>query len=307
MRRVVFFGTPRIAVPALNSLIDSDHRVVAVVTAPDRPRGRGMSLAPSEVKQAAQAHRIPVLQPRTLRTEQAQAALRELAADVYVVVAYGLILPEAVLDQPPLGCVNVHFSLLPRWRGAAPVQWAILEGDAETGIAIMQMDPGLDTGPIIDMVAEPIRPDDNTGSLSDRLADVAAGLLPETLNRLPALVPVPQPDEGTTYASKLTPDDARLDWSQPAERVRNRIRALNPRPGAWSMLNGKRLKVWSAELLDRLPGALPGTFLADRGELVAVAGSGALALTEVQPEGRSRMSGAEFVRGYGSHLPAPGE
>lgn len=262
-----------------------------------------MKLQPSEVKTLAVAHGIPVLQPPTLRTEEAQTALRGLEADVFVVVAYGLILPKSVLDIPPLGCVNVHFSILPRWRGAAPVQWAILEGDAVSGVAIMQMDPGMDTGPVLEMVGEPISPDDTSGTLADRLATLGANLTPEVVGRLHEITPVVQPEEGVTYASKLTPEIAHIDWTLPAEQIRNRIRAFNPRPGAWANLNGRRLKIWRAELVESNSSA-PGT-LSDRdGELTADTGSQQLRLLEVQPEGKGRMTGAEFIRGYGRDLPA---
>lgn len=277
--------------------------MTAVVTAPDRPRGRGMKLRPSEVKALALEHDLPVLQPPTLRTDQAQEALRELGADVFVVVAYGLILPAAVLDTPPLGCINVHFSLLPRWRGAAPVQWAILEGDARSGVAIMQMDPGLDTGPVLEMVPEPIRPDDTSGTLAGRLADLGARLIPDVVSRLDKLTAVPQPEDGVTYASKLTPEDAHIDWSRPAEVIRNRIRAFNPRPGTWSTLNTKRLKIWRAELTDQVSFGAPGTLVEADGGLQAATGSTALRLEEVQPEGKARMSTAEFLNGY---RPEPG-
>jgi methionyl-tRNA formyltransferase len=262
-----------------------------------------MKLQPSEVKAVAAGHDIPVLQPLTLRTEEAQAALRDLTADVFVVVAYGLILPKAVLDIPSLGCINVHFSLLPRWRGAAPVQWAILEGDPVSGVAIMQMDPGMDTGPVLEMVEEPISPDDTSGTLAERLAVLGAKLIPEVVGRLHEITPVVQPEEGVTYASKLTPEIAHIDWTLPAEQIRNRIRAFNPRPGAWSTLNGKRLKIWRAEPGGPAQGA-PGT-LADRdGELTVDTGFQQLKVLEVQPEGKARMSGAEFLRGYGRDLPA---
>jgi methionyl-tRNA formyltransferase len=273
-----------------------------VVTAPDKPRGRGMKLQPSEVKALAVAHGIPVLQPPSLRTEEAQSALLELGADVFVVVAYGLILPKAVLDIPPLGCINVHFSILPRWRGAAPVQWAILEGDASSGVAIMQMDPGMDTGPVLEMVEEPISPDDTSGTLADRLATLGAKLIPEVVGRLHEITPVYQPEEGVTYASKLTPEHAHIDWTQPAEQIRDRIRAFNPRPGAWTSFNGKRLKVWQAEPIESAS-HMPGTLSDQGGELTVHTGTQQLRLVEVQPEGKSRMSGAEFLRGYGRALP----
>lgn len=262
-----------------------------------------MKLQPSDVKTLAVTSGIPVFQPPTLRSDEAQAPLRLLDADVFVVVAYGLILPKAVLDTPPLGCINVHFSLLPRWRGAAPVQWAILEGDPNSGVAIMKMDPGLDTGPVLEMVEEPILPEDNSGRLADRLAALGARLVPAVLDRLEEISPVPQPEEGVTYASKLTPEDARIDWSEPAGTVNNRIRAFNPRPGAWSSLNGKRLKVWTAAPAGPSEG-IPGTLSVRDGGPVVATGSGGLQLVEVQPEGKSRMSGADFVRGYGQDLPA---
>ncbi len=277
---------------------------MGVLTAPDRPRGRGMKLQPSEVKGMAVRAGIPVLQPPSLRPAEAQEALKELNADVFVVVAYGLILPKAVLDIPPLGCINVHFSILPRWRGAAPVQWAILEGDASSGVAIMQMDPGLDTGAVLQMVEEPISPDDTSGTLADRLAVAGAKLIPEVVGRLHEIAPVVQPEEGVTYASKLTPEIAHIDWTLPAEQIRNRIRAFNPRPGAWTTLNGRRLKIWRADGADGPPGGPPGTLLETEGELVALTGGGPLKLEEVQPEGRGRMTGAEFIRGYGRDLPA---
>jgi methionyl-tRNA formyltransferase len=262
-----------------------------------------MKLQPSEVKALAVTHGIPVLQPPTLRTEEAQAALRGLEADVFVVVAYGLILPRAVLDIPPLGCVNVHFSLLPRWRGAAPVQWAILEGDASSGVAIMQMDPGMDTGPVLEMVEEPISPDDTSGTLADRLAILGAKLIPEIVGRLHEITPIPQPEEGVTLASKLTPEHAHIDWTLPADKIRNRIRAFNPRPGAWTTLNGRRLKIWQAQHVDDESSA-PGTLWDRDGELTVQTGTQQLRLLEVQPEGKARMTGAEFIRGYGRDLPA---
>jgi len=263
-----------------------------------------MNLQPSEVKQLAVRAGIPVLQPSSLRPAEAQEALKEINADVFVVVAYGLILPKSVLDIPPLGCINVHFSILPRWRGAAPVQWAILEGDAVSGVAIMQMDPGMDTGPVLEMVEEPISPDDTSGTLAERLAVAGAELLPGIVSRLGEITPVPQPEEGVTYASKITPEDARIDWAMPADKIRNRIRAFSPRPGAWSTFNGKRLKVWGAERTNEASDGVPGSLHEHEGALRVNTGSEKLALEQVQPEGKARMSGAEFVRGYGRDLPA---
>ncbi len=262
-----------------------------------------MNLQPSEVKALAVSAGLRVLQPPTLRSEEAQEALREESADAFVVVAYGLILPKAVLDIPPLGCINVHFSLLPRWRGAAPVQWALLEDDRSSGVTFMQMDPGLDTGPVLETVEEPIRPDDTSGTLADRLSALGAGLLPGILDRLDRVTATPQPEEGVTYASKLAPEDAHIDWSMPAEVIRNRIRAFNPRPGAWTTLNGKRLKIWQADLAPELSEAVPGTVTLDGEQLVVDTGSERLLPREVQPEGRARMAADDFVRGYGSALP----
>ena len=258
-----------------------------------------MDLQPSPVKAASHALGIPVLQPRTLRNEEVQKDLAAQGADVFVVVAYGLILPPEVLDTPPLGCVNVHFSLLPLLRGAAPVQWALLEGHAKTGVSIMQMDPGLDTGPVLEMVEEPIRPDDDSGTLAQRLSAVGASVLADVIGRLEDIEPVPQPETGSTYAAKLSSEDARLDWALPARVIWNRVRAFAPKPGAWTTWNGKRLKILKARHMDEAAGEPGVVELADRNRTLRVGtGEGVLELVEVQPEGRSRMSAEEFVRGY---------
>jgi methionyl-tRNA formyltransferase len=296
----VFLGTPEAAVPSLEALLDSGHRVLAAATAPDRPKGRGMELAASPVKQRAQARGIPVLQPPSLRTPQAQAELAAAGADVFVVCAYGLILPPAVLDQPRLGCVNVHFSLLPAFRGAAPVAAALLAGVPVSGVTIMQMDPGLDTGPILDTVEEPVRPDDDTGSLEARLAVAGADLLVSVLDRLEAGAIDARPQDGSqaSYAGKVTPEDARIDWDQPGPSIVNRVRAFSPRPGAWTTLDGRRLKVWRARAAGEPGGGAPGSFASGAGgSLVVATGDGAVVLEEVQPEGGRRMSGADFLRG----------
>ncbi|MEA2591501.1 MAG: methionyl-tRNA formyltransferase [Actinomycetota bacterium] len=296
----VFLGTPEAAVPALERLLDSHHSVKAVVTAPDRPKGRGMELAASPVKQRALAAGIPVLQPPSLRTPEAQAELAAAGADVFVVCAYGLILPPAVLDQPPLGCVNVHFSLLPAFRGAAPVAAAVLAGLPVSGVTIMQMDPGLDTGPILDAIEEPIRPDDDTGSLEARLAVAGAALLVSVLDRLEAGTIEARPQDGSqaTYAGKVTPEDARIDWGQPGPSIVDRVRAFSPRPGAWTTLDGRRLKVWRARVAGEPGGGAPGSFAGGAGgSFVVATGEGALTLEEVQPEGGRRMPGADFLRG----------
>src|SRR5437870_2164144 len=284
----VFLVTPEAAVPTLEALLDSDHRVLAVATAPDRPRGRGMELAASPVKQRALAAGIPVLQPPTLRTTEAQAGLAAAGADVFVVCAYGLILPPAVLEEPRLGCVNVHFSLLPAFRGAAPVAGAILAGVPVSGVTIMQMDPGLDTGPILDTVEEPVRPDDDTGSLEARLARAGAGLLVSVLDRLEAGTIEAHPQDGSraSYAGKVTPEDARIDWGQPSASIVARVRAFSPRPGAWTTLDGRRLKVWRARGAGEPGAGAPGSFAGGAGGSLGVAtGDGALTLEEGQPEG----------------------
>jgi methionyl-tRNA formyltransferase len=313
--RTAFFGTPEAAVPSLDALLGSPHELLAVITAPDRPRDRGMELKPSPVKERALEAGVPVLQPPTLRAEPIQEQLRDLRADVFVVTAYGLILPPAVLEATPHGCLNVHFSILPKLRGAAPVQWALIEGHERAGVTIMQMDPGLDTGSIIDIAETPVEPDDTAGALEERLAHMGAKLLVEVLERIEcgAIERRPQDDDLATLAPKLTPADARIDWSQHAPAVVNRIRAFNPRPGAWTMAGGKRLKIWrarvhpgngGAEVEEAAPGkrspgairalaAVPG---ADAGMLVGT-GSGEVLVEEVQPEGSRRMAAADFLRG----------
>jgi methionyl-tRNA formyltransferase len=306
--RTVFFGTPEAAVPSLDALLGSAHDVLAVLTAPDRPRDRGMELKPSPVKERALEAGIPVLQPPTLRAEPIQEELRALEADVFVVCAYGLILPPAVLEAAPHGCLNVHFSILPRLRGAAPVQWALIEGHERAGVTIMQMDPGLDTGPVVEIAETPVSPDDTAGTLEERLAHMGAKLLVEVLDRLEqgGLESHLQDNEEATLAPKLTPADARIDWSQDAPAVVNRIRAFNPRPGAWTTVGGKRLKVWQAQLhpdaarpdgagvQERPPGAVRS---APGGGMLVGTGTEEVLVGEVQPEGSRRMAAADFLRG----------
>ncbi|MBD3810892.1 MAG: methionyl-tRNA formyltransferase [Betaproteobacteria bacterium] len=294
--RIIFAGTPPFAAAALNALADAGHDIVLVLTQPDRPAGRGMKLMPSAVKQAALARGLPVSQPPSLKSPEAQTELHAVDADVMVVAAYGLILPQAVLDLPRLGCLNIHASLLPRWRGAAPIQRAILAGDAETGITIMQMDAGLDTGAMLSKTVVPIRDSDTAASLHDVLAATGATAIVAALANYTALVPVAQDDAQATYAAKLSKDEAQLDWRQPADALARAVRAYNPAPGAWTLLDGAPLKVWMAATA---PGAGdPGTVLrADAEGLVVACGSGALALREVQPAGSKRMSAAAFLAG----------
>lgn len=305
----MFFGTPAAAVPTLHRLLASPHPVLAAVTAPDRPKGRGMALAASPVKEAARAAGIPVRQPRTLRDPEEQAALAALGADVFVVCAYGLILPPAVLEAPPLGAVNVHFSLLPAYRGAAPVAAAILDGRDVSGVTIMQMDPGLDTGPVLAQAIEPIRPDDDTGTLEGRLAVLGADLLVSALGALSEghMAARPQDEAGATYAAKVTPEGARIDWRADPAAIAAQVRAFSPRPGAWTAMNGRRLKVWRASVAGgRSPfgpsASPPGTVSTGAGGAMLVAAgegeaAGAVALDEVQPEGGRRMPGAALLRG----------
>ncbi len=300
--RIIFAGTPPFAAAALNALAEAGHDIVLVLTQPDRPAGRGMKLTPSAVKQAAQARGLPVSQPASLRTPEAEAELRAADADVMVVAAYGLILPQAALDLPRFGCLNIHASLLPRWRGAAPIQRAILAGDTETGITIMQMDAGLDTGAMLMKTPVPIREADTAASLHDALAAAGAHAIVAALANYPALVPQAQDDTLATYAAKLTKEEAKLDWRQPADGLARAVRAYNPVPVAWTLLDGAPVKVWSAHVVTdpdagpRRPA--PGEVLqAEADRLVVACGSGALALHEIQPAGGKRMSAAAFLAG----------
>lgn len=294
--RIIFAGTPPFAAAALEALAEAGHEIVGVLTQPDRPAGRGMKLTPSAVKQAALARGLPVMQPVSLKTPDAQAELAALNADVMVVAAYGLILPQAVLDLPRLGCLNIHASLLPRWRGAAPIQRAILAGETETGITIMQMDAGLDTGAMLTKTPVPIRDNDTAASLHDTLAAAGARAIVAALENPSALVPQAQDDRAATYAAKLSKEEAQLDWAQPADTLARAVRAYNPAPGAWTLLDGAPIKIWAAEAVAGAgqPGALQR---ADAGQLVVACGSGALALHEVQPAGSKRMPAAAFIAG----------
>jgi methionyl-tRNA formyltransferase len=294
--RIIFAGTPPFAAAALDALANAGHDIVLVLTQPDRPAGRGMKLTPSAVKQAAQARGLRVYQPGSLKTPEAQAELAAAAADVMVVAAYGLILPPAVLDLPRFGCLNIHASLLPRWRGAAPIQRAILAGDTETGITIMQMDAGLDTGAMLTKTPVPILETDTAASLHDTLAAAGAAAIVAALANYPALVPQVQDDALATYAAKLSKDEARLDWHRPADALARAVRAYNPVPGAWTLLDGASLKIWAAQAV--ADSGKPGEILhAEADQLVVACGSGALALHEVQPAGSKRMSATAFLAG----------
>jgi methionyl-tRNA formyltransferase len=299
MARVVFMGTPEFAVPALEALIDA-HQLVGVVTQPDRPAGRGRRLAPSPVKQVALERGLPLFQPQSLRTPEAVAQVAAWEPEVTVVAAFGQILRQDVLDLPPHGCLNVHASLLPRWRGAAPVPAAILAGDEITGVTIMRMDAGLDTGPILAQREAPIRPDDTQATLEERLARLGAALLVETLPPYLAgdLVGQPQPEEGVTYAGQLRKQDGLLDWSIPASELDRRVRAFHPWPGAFTTWRGRRLKVLRAALLPGWRGdAPPGTVFALADGVAVATGEGALCLEEVQLAGKRQMAISTFLCG----------
>ncbi|NYZ15944.1 methionyl-tRNA formyltransferase [Azospirillum sp. RWY-5-1] len=298
--RIVFMGTPDFAVPSLRALADAGHAIVAVYTQPPRPAGRGQKEQTSPVHRFAAERGIPVRTPKSLRNAGVQAEFADLGADIGVVAAYGLILPQPVLDAPRLGCLNVHGSLLPRWRGAAPIQRAILAGDAETGITIMQMDAGLDTGAMLleDRVA--ITADTTASTLHDALAAMGARLIVEAVAGVAdgRLTPVPQPEEGVTYAAKLTREDGRLDWSNDAAFVERQVRALTPWPGCWfdlpAALGGERIKVLEAAPADG--DGPPGTLLDDR--LTVACGTGAVRLLRVQRPGKAPVDGAAFLRGF---------
>ena len=295
--KVAFAGTPEFAAAALEAILAAGFDVPLVLTQPDRPAGRGMQLQPSPVKRVALAAGIPVHQPEKLRTPEQQAPLAEVQADVLVVAAYGIILPQAVLDLPRHGCLNIHASLLPRWRGAAPIHRAIQAGDAATGITIMQMDAGLDTGPMLLSRAEAIHADDTTGSLHDRLAQLGADMIVEALRALPGgLTATPQPADGVTYAAKIGKTEASVDWNRPAADLERAIRAFNPFPGAVATLQQTPVKLWRARAIDAA--GTPGEVLLAEGAGVIVAcGEGALCITELQKPGGKRLPAAEFLRG----------
>ncbi|HEV2212259.1 MAG TPA: methionyl-tRNA formyltransferase [Gammaproteobacteria bacterium] len=296
--RIAFAGTPEFALAALDALAASPHRVVGAWTQPDRPAGRGRKLTPSPVKQRALALALPVHQPESLKGAAAQQVLRDTAPDVMVVVAYGLLLPSKVLGVPRLGCLNIHASLLPRWRGAAPIQRALLAGDAETGVAIMQMDKGLDTGDVLKEVRTPITPEDTAQTLHDRLAPMGAAALLDVLARLPDLPARKQPETGVTYAHKLTKDEARLDWSKSADELARAVRAYDPWPVAYGLQGEAPLKVWRAVALSESTAAAPGTVVAAGATGVDVAtGKGVLRILELQPAGGRRLAAADYARG----------
>ncbi|HTH77842.1 MAG TPA: methionyl-tRNA formyltransferase [Ramlibacter sp.] len=308
--RVIFAGTPEFARVALERLYAAGFNIPLVLTQPDRPAGRGMRLQPSPVKQFALEHHIDVAQPRSLRldgkypedAQTAKAAIDAAAADVMVVAAYGLLLPQWVLDVPRLGCMNIHASLLPRWRGAAPIHRAIEAGDAETGVTIMQMDAGLDTGDMLLIERIPIAHDDTTGTLHDKLASLGGRLIVEALELAACggLKRRPQPAEGVTYASKIDKAESAIDWAEPAEVIARRVRAFNPAPGAAAHIGGEAIKIWRATSLEGRGAAAPGTIVAidEQGIGVACGDGGWLQITELQRAGGKRLASADFLRGF---------
>jgi methionyl-tRNA formyltransferase len=303
--RIVFAGSPDFAVPSLERLAESRHRLVAVLTQPDRPAGRGRALQASPVKQCALARGLPVYQPESFKRDfQAVAKLRAYDPDLVVVVAYGLILPRTVLDLPARGCINIHASLLPRWRGAAPIQAAVLAGDAQTGVALMRLEEGLDTGPVAAVRAVAVGPADTAGQLHDRLAVLGAELLMAELDSIldGSAFFMPQPADGVTYAPKLSKSDALIDWGEPAAVIERRIRAYNPWPVAETRVDGAQLRCWQAQLIAGAGAsreARPGEVVAAGAEGIDVqAGRGQLRLTSVQLAGRQRLAAGVFANGY---------
>ncbi|WP_439837118.1 methionyl-tRNA formyltransferase [Aeromonas enteropelogenes] len=296
--KLIFAGTPDFAARHLAALLSSDHEVIAVYTQPDKPAGRGQKLTASPVKELALAHNLPVFQPASLRNEEAQAELASLGADLMVVVAYGLILPKAVLDTPRLGCINVHGSLLPRWRGAAPIQRAIWAGDAETGVTIMQMDVGLDTGAMIRKVSCPIAADETSTSLYDKLAELGPQALVDTVDVMAAgnTTAEPQDDALANYAQKLSKEEARIDWTMDAVAIERSIRAFNPWPISWCEVAGQTIKVWQAEVIEHEHGQSAGTLLkADKQGIDIATGKDVLRLLTLQPPGKKAMSVTDLL------------
>lgn len=293
--RVVFMGTPEFSVPVLRALA-AHHEVVAVYSQPPRPAGRGKKDRPSPVHQTALDLGLEVRTPLNFRSDEARADFAALKADIAVVVAYGLILPQAVLDAPAKGCLNIHASLLPRWRGAAPIHRAIMAGDAETGVCIMRMEAGLDTGPVLLRAATPIAATDTTGDLHDRLSGMGARMILDALNHIDGLIPVPQPDAGVTYASKIDKAEAHVDWTRPAADLIRHINGLSPFPGAWTMVGTERIKLLRAAPAEGK--GTPGQVLTG---FTIACGEGALGILEAQREGKRPMPAAEVLKGL--HLP----
>ncbi|XKM13362.1 methionyl-tRNA formyltransferase [Orbaceae bacterium ac157xtp] len=296
--KIIFAGTPDFAAKHLQALLDSDHQVIAVFTQPDRPAGRGNKLSASPVKQLAIEHNLPVYQPEKLKTAEDQKLIADLKADIMIVVAYGLILPQAVLDIPKLGCLNVHGSLLPRWRGAAPIQRACWAGDTETGVTIMQMDAGLDTGDMLLKRSCPIEATDTSATLYDKLAKLGPSALIETLRLIQhnEIKPEPQDDALATYAKKLSKQEAKLDWNLPATQLERCVRAFNPWPISYFEIEGQSIKVWQAEAINTPSHQTPGTIIkADKTGIHIATVDGVLVITQLQPAGKKSMSAQDLL------------
>ncbi|TSA09479.1 MAG: methionyl-tRNA formyltransferase [Deltaproteobacteria bacterium] len=300
--RIVFMGTPSFAVPSLETLIHyGGVEVAAVVTQPDRPKGRGLAVSPPPIKVLAEQAKIPVLQPEKIRTENFLGGMRKLSPQVIIVVAYGKILPPELLAIPPRGAINVHASLLPKYRGAAPIQWALINGEETTGVTIMQLDEGMDTGPIFLMEEIKIEPTDTTGTLHDRLASLGARALIKTLDGLQkgTIIPRPQPKTGVSYAPMLKKEDGRIDWRQPAGKIFNLIRGLDPWPGSYSYWRGKLCHLYKPRLFEGAEKKAPGEIIqADDSGLLVATGSDYILITELKIEGSRRMAVADFRRGH---------
>lgn len=313
--RIVFMGTPDFSVPALKALVEAGHQVIAVVTQPDKPKGRGKEVQMTPVKIQAMEYGIPVYQPAKVREASFVEVLKGLEADVYVVIAFGQILPKAVLELPKYGCINIHASLLPKYRGAAPIQWCVIDGERETGITTMMMDVGLDTGDMLEKAVIPIEEKETGGSLHDKLSMAGGDLILSTLKKLEegTLVRTTQTDEGTCYAKMLTKSLGDIDWNQDAVSIERLIRGLNPWPSAYTMWNGKTIKIWAADVIagreaaeflseSGVPaetGTAPGTVVcSDKRGLVVCTGGGLLSIRELQMEGKKRMDTPAFLRGY---------
>lgn len=294
--RIVFMGTPDFAVPSLEALLRRGHEIVAVYTQPDKPKGRGHKLLPPPVKVLALEHNIPVCQPTTLRNAEAVETLRAFEPELIVVAAYGKILPPDVLTIPPHGCINVHGSLLPQYRGAAPIQWAVLNGDKISGVTIQRMAEGVDTGDILAKAQTKIGEDETSGELFDRLMMLGAELLVDTIDKLDTLTPEPQDEALATHAPMLQKEMGAVDWTKPASEVHNLVRGLNPWPAAYLMVDGKRMKLWRTKTVKAK--GLPGVLTVLDGEMTVYCGSDAVQLLEIQPENGKRMRGSDYLRGH---------
>ena len=299
--RIVFMGTPDFSVPALEALAEGGHQVIAAVTQPDKPKGRGKAVLMTPVKEKALELGIPVYQPAKVREPEFVELLREMAPDAIVVVAFGQILPKAILEIPKYGCINIHASLLPKYRGAAPIQWAVIDGEKETGVTTMFMNEGLDTGDMLEKAAVPLDEKETGGSLHDKLSALGGNLILSTLKGLEAgtLKGTPQTDEGTCYAKMLKKSLGDIDWTMDAAAIERLIRGLNPWPSAYTSLHGKTLKIWDADVLDREYGEAPGTVAeASKNALIIQTGKGSLSVRSLQLEGKKRMDIQDFLRGY---------